>query len=341
MDLMEAQASPALYPLRFSPDGLSVQLLRLDEAAYRRASFLDARLLEQGVAAQWRAWRDLAAEADAPPRADFIFHQGHVGSTLLSRLLGEHPAIFSLREPALLRELAQGRWQDRAPALLARLSRTWSARQTAMIKATSFVSSLGRDLLQETGGRALLLTATPPAYLRTLLAGEASRYEAESLAEGRRVRLERRLGTAVAAEGLGERLALGWLTEALALSDLQDGFPGRTLWLDFDRLLDQPRAALEAALRHLHADPAELDLDALLQGPILRRYAKAPEHAYDADLRRALLDEAGRRHADEVRRGMAWLQRMADLHPEVRPALLSAAAAAAARGALGGPARSP
>jgi hypothetical protein len=329
-------ASPALFPLRFSDDGLFVQLVRLDEAAYRQASFLDERLLQSGPPAQWRAWPDLAAAATGlQPRADFIFHQGHVGSTLLSRLLGEHPAIFGLREPALLRELARGRWGERASVLAALLSRTWSPQQTALIKATSFVSAIGGELLQETGGRALLLTATPPAYMKTLLAGAGSRSEAQAMVQARVGRLSRRLGAPVAADSLGERLALGWLAEAVALSDIQDSRPAACLWLDFDRLLACPEAVLGAALAHLAAPADALDLQALVRGPILRRYAKAPEHAYDAALRQTLLEDAARLHAPELHAGMAWLQRMADAHPEVRPALMRAAAAA--RGPLGGP----
>ena len=40
-------------------------------------------------------------------RWGYIFPIGHVGSTLLSRLIGSHTGIFSLRESALLRTFAQ------------------------------------------------------------------------------------------------------------------------------------------------------------------------------------------------------------------------------------------
>ena len=78
---------------------------------------------------------------------------------------------------------------------------------------------------------------------------------------------------------------------------------------------------LERNFLHLGVDPAGLDVAGLVEGPIMRRYSKAPEHAYDAALRRQLLEEAGRDEALEVKRAMAWLQRMADTHPSIRPAL--------------------
>ena len=335
-DIVEALAlDPSLYPIEFSPDGRGVRLIRLDEAAYARASFLDGRLLLSQPASSWTDWPTIGqATRDLAPRAHFIFHVGHVGSTLLARLMGEHPSLFSLREPALLRDVAAGGLVERTTPLLGLFSRTWRAEQTALIKATSFVCEIAPDLLARTpanrtpASRAILLTATPPVYLRTILGGPASREEAQALAPARQSRLESRLGVALPTEGLGEQIALNWLCEATALAVVADAFPARCLWLDFDRLLADPAAGLASALTHLGTDPAALDLAALVRGPLMQRYAKGPEHAYDAGLRRRVLEEAERTSGAEVRRGMAWLQRTADAHPPVRDALRRAAAAA-------------
>ncbi len=337
-DLAQALArSPGLFPVELAADGRRVRLLRLDEPAYAGASFLDGRLISPGLEAGWTDWAmiDQAARS-VPVRAHFIFHVGHVGSTLLSRLLGEHPSLFSLREPALLREVAAGRLPGRLAILLALFSRTWRAEQTALIKATSFVGEIAPDLLQATpGSRAILLTATPPVYLRSILGGEASREEAEALAPLRLQRLERRLGADLRAEGPGERIALNWLCEATALAAVAHVFAERCLWLDFDQLLAEPVPGLSAALRHLQADPSAIDLPALAGGPIMRRYAKGPEHAYDAALRQRVQVQAANSFAIEIQRGMAWLQRTAEAHPAVRPALEQAAAAARERGVGG------
>src|SRR5262245_55619754 len=85
----------------------TVELVRLTKAAYAAASFLDSRLLTHGVPSGWGPWPELRdAAGGLCERCHFIFHISHVGSTLLSRLLGQHPALFSLREPAILRNLA-------------------------------------------------------------------------------------------------------------------------------------------------------------------------------------------------------------------------------------------
>ena len=54
---------------------------------------------------------------------------------------------------------------------------------------------------------------------------------------------------------------------------------------------------------------------AMASSPHLDRYAKAPEHRYDAALRRAVLDGARREHAVEIRRGLAWLDDAAARFP--------------------------
>ncbi len=322
-------ATPRLYPLQL--EGGRVGLLDLSEDDYRAASFLDARLLGSDVALQWREFEAFTqAQRPAAVRAHFIFHIGHVGSTLLSRLVGEHPVLFSVREPALLRVAAVRAAGADLATLLMLYSRVWRPEQTAVIKATSFVSALAPELMATGGGSAILLSATPPAYLRAILGGPASRQEAQALLPSRRERLSRRLGVAVEAASEGEAIALSWLCETLSLHDLARLEPQRTLWLDFDRLLAEPRAALRLAFSHLGVDTTAFDIDSLVSGPLMRRYSKAPEHAYDADLRRQVLEQAGREQAVEVARGMDWLQRMHTALPDVAPVLRRAADAARA-----------
>jgi hypothetical protein len=62
-------------------------------------------------------------------------------------------------------------------------------------------------------------------------------------------------------------------------------------------------------------------IEAIIASPVMRRYAKAPEHAYDAALRRDVLAAADWQHAAEIRRGMAWLEGLAGQHALVRDVL--------------------
>src|SRR3546814_19668897 len=77
-------------------------------ADYRAASFLDQRALRPGAEMRAVEWKALADDVprDARRDAQYIFHIGTVGSTLISPLLCEFPGVLALREPLLLRGFA-------------------------------------------------------------------------------------------------------------------------------------------------------------------------------------------------------------------------------------------
>src|SRR5688572_22289076 len=101
-------ATPRWFPHRLDPLSDHVLLVEKEEGDYREASFLDDRSLRPDRPRHGVEWRHLAAAMDQRLRRDvhYIFHIGHVGSTLISRLLGELPGILALREPLILRTLA-------------------------------------------------------------------------------------------------------------------------------------------------------------------------------------------------------------------------------------------
>jgi len=329
----ELTRSPEWLPLDGAP-GAAVRLVRLNEENYREASFLDQRLLERGYA---QGACDLAvleaAVARLAVRAHYIFHTGHVGSTLVSRLIGAYPGFFSLREPALLRALAMRGPAEAAPRLeaaLALLSRTWRPGERAVVKATSFVSELSTSILAAgEQAVAILMFVSPAAYLAGILAGPNSRAEIRQLDAVRLQRLEGRLGP----EGLlaaprseGESVAMSWLCEMTALCHAAERFAARVRWVNFDEFLAEPRSGLADILAALGARPAAKEIETLVSGPLMRRYSKAPEYAYDAALRREVLRSAELEHAGEIRRGIEWLQKRAGRHPLARRAFEMSAA---------------
>ena len=325
----ELAGSPAWLPLEAEGAGL-LRLVRLDEAAYRRASFLDQRILSTNPYEGSCSIETAAAAASRlHARAHYIFHIGHVGSTLISRLLGDYAGFLSVREPALLRALAAGPAQAaHAPSLavtLTLLARTWRAQQRALIKATSFVSEIAGSILATDDQATALLVFTPPlAYLRCILGGPNSRVESRVLAPSRLARLQARIGeTALPSlpSAEGEWIAMSWLCEMTALCQAAARRGARVRWIDFDAFLAMPAAGLTDALLTLGAAPAARDVDALLTGPWMGRYAKAPEHVYDAALRHNVLEAADREHRSGIRLGMDWLARAAGRHPLIDAAL--------------------
>jgi hypothetical protein len=337
--------SPEFFPYWLDVHNDSVMFVRLSRADYDRASFLDARILTPRTVGQTMVWGRVAASIKAaalPECCDFIFHIGHVGSTLLARLVGAHPGAFGVREPMILRTFAQlssepgGRprtWSDadfeaRLGGCLKLLSRTFDTQQNPVIKATSFVSELAADLLSRPSApKGVLMYVSPESYLATILGGPNSRQEAKMLAPSRLHRLERRVGRdAWRLESLseGEVLALGWACEMSALAQAKRAAGERALRVDFDHFLAHPAAGLFAALRHFDIEAASAEVEAIIAGPDMRRYSKAPEHAYDAALRLEVLNEARATHGAEIRRGLAWLDRATAEFTPVKDAMMFA-----------------
>jgi hypothetical protein len=332
--------SPELFPHSLDAHGEKIAFIHLSKSDYERASFLDARILTPRTAVQALTWQQVAAalaSANLEERCGFIFHIGHVGSTLLARLIGAHPAAFVLREPLLLRVFARmnfgskpspnwsgGATRSRLTDTLKLFSRTFEGAQTPIIKATSFVSELSASLMQRPSApKALLMFVSPESYLATILGGPASRQEAIALTPDRLRRLHRRIGAEVwQAETLseGERLALGWACEMSALAQAAAEARDRIYRVNFDEFLTNP-ASLSNVFRHFDIDATAAELGAILSGPEMRRYSKAPEYAYDAALRLAVLNEARVEHASEIRRGLNWLERAGAQFEPVRLAL--------------------
>jgi hypothetical protein len=306
-------ASPAWYPLKLAGDRVSV--IHLEEADYAAASFLDERLLGFGLPVRTVPLSVVAAAAARlAPRAHYLFHVGHVGSTLISRLIGARSAFFALREPSVLRGRSRAEAAD-APlplsGLLALLSRTWRSEQRAVIKLTSIVSEIGREILAASDGpQALLVYARPLAYLRGIFGGPNSRRESQVLAPDRLRRLLQRhptLGSVPPPRFEGEWIAMSWLCEMSALAAIARSFATKVHWVDFDEFLAAPTAGLAAIFGALSSPAAPAEVEGLLAGPIMSRYSKAPEHAYDAQLRREVLAGADLDFRSEIRRGMTWL----------------------------------
>ncbi len=336
------EGSPELFPHGLDLRNDALSFIRLSRADFERASFLDARILTPQAIGPTIPWRQAAAAIDAAKleeRCAFIFHIGHVGSTLLSRLTGQHPAAFGLREPLILRTFAQlhsepearppawnaGDVDARLSGCLKLWSRTFDAQQRAVIKATSFASELAADLLSRAAApRAVLMYVAPESYLATILGGANSRQEARVLTPGRLRRLHRRVGReAWRLESMseGETLALGWACEMSALAQAARAAGERALRVDFDQFLARPAAVLFDVLRQFDIDASAAEAESIIGGPHMRHYSKAPEHAYDAALRLEVLNEARATHGAEIRRGLAWLDRAAREFAPVQEAL--------------------
>ena len=303
-----------------------VRLVAMNRDSYRAASFLDDRLLQAAVDAEVAPWTLIEQAMAGQLRSDarWIFHIGHVGSTLVSRLLGEIEGVLAVREPRLLRDLAltpadfRQRFVAPVPKLM---SRTFGEGEIACVKATSFASEIA-DALVPPGERALFMYATPRNYVASILAGENSTKEARLLAGSRSQRLNSR-GIYLPAQGDAGLAAAAWACEITALEQVAKRYSDRNiLWTDFDAMLGDLASALTAVAEHFGFDTAAVA--EIANGPLVSRYSKAMEHGYSASLRRELIGEAAERFAPAIEEALAMLERAAEKSPLLARALARA-----------------
>jgi hypothetical protein len=308
---------PEYLPFRLDLANGRVLFVRLDAQQRREAAFLDPRALPPQPQGAWLPLSMLSPPATGDVVADGLFHIGHCGSTLLSRLLDSWPEVESLREPLPLRDLAAA-WHASAPPrdLLALLMAYWRRplppASRIAIKATSSCNALIEPLLRDGGLRRAILLDMPLApWLATLLKSEDSVRDALA-ASDERAGVLRAHGLAVDGEHAPsdavEACAMGWLAERLRFDALASGaFASRVLHVDFEELLSSPEATLSRIAAHL-----SLDADGVasaLASPAWSRYSKAQQHGYGREDRAHDLALAQQRFGDGIARGVAWVER--------------------------------
>ena len=308
------------------PAAGAVRLVAMDRDSYRAASFLDDRLMQQPVDAQIVPWPDVEAAVDAEMRTDarWIFHIGHVGSTLLSRLLGELHDVLAIREPRILRDLAmspsavRGGYLTAIPKLM---SRAFAESETACVKATSFASEIAADLVPA-GGRALFMFATPRNYIASILAGENSVKELHALADHRHQRLKQRGIELPTAANDADRAAAAWACEMTTLeAAAEQMIDRRTAWADFDAMLKDIPAELARIASHLGFTASGERLRELAVGPIMKRYSKDPNYEYTPKLREDLLAQELRLQGNDIDGALAMLRSASEKSPLLGRAL--------------------
>jgi hypothetical protein len=303
-------------------------LVRMTREELRAVAFLDERALNAKRDGAWIAldelWRRSAPCRGAAPHA--IFHIGHCGSTLVSRLLDAWPEALGLREPLPLRDLAEWReeltrpwarmsapqWQDAFDSVLGLLARGTGTARTAIVKATSNCNALAEPWLRaHAATRALCLHIPLREYLATILKSAPARADCARFGPARLAALHAMMGDDSLrwhALDTGPRIALNWLAEMARLAQVARSFPAQAMRVDFAAFLREPNAGLGAIARHFGLTVDAGQVAAALAAPTAQRYAKATDHAYDAAARAADLAESTRRHGAEIDAGMAWVE---------------------------------
>jgi hypothetical protein len=326
---------------RMDVAGRRALFVRVSPGDLASASFLDERMGLQGRDGLWASLEDLFAigleSSKSPIAPGFIFHIGHCGSTLLSRLLDTTPDVLGLREPLPLRDLAAAerdldsplsrlnpkQWDALLDVSLRLWCRPFSAQQRTIIKATSTCNNLIAPILQrDPGTKAVLLYQKLEPQLATMLKGAGGGMDALQAAPIRLAFLHEFLNDdslRLHSMESSEIIAMGWVSDLARFHQLKasPSLGGRLLPMDFEQLLSDLPGVLGQVLRHLEF---EIELDPQLsacQVAVMQTYAKSPSHGYSPSDRSHDLDLSRRAFAAEIQRGKQWAARLIDAFPQL------------------------
>jgi hypothetical protein len=311
----------------------------MTEQSYRASSFLDNRIVRAGekdVVADLDDLIDLASRLSGQRRViHYLFHVGHCGSTLVSRILGERPCYLSLREPPLLMGLSRSaralghpgfpisrdRWESLRDLSLMTLAKTWRPGQRSLVKPTSHAGNLIPMLMRHTGQeRAIMLYTDLETHLVSMLR-QHTRRETRLYGRDFRVREFSSLvpGSPETADAYedGPLAAMSWLLQAremvAALDDPNIG--PRCMLLHFDSFLADPIHVTERICRFLGPALAVEEKPLMDSAPWLSVAAKMPGQPFSVEDRRRELAASRADNTADLTAGVRWAAALAESGP--------------------------
>lgn len=328
-DLQALCASAAWYVHHVRNDGVA-EIVPMSLDSYRASSFLDHRIVRLDdktvIFRNFSEFRNTFS-ATAANAGSFIFHISHVGSTLVSKILGVKPSVLALREPVMLRWLADLRRDIRLPesrctsggyevhlrTALGFLARPLAPADRVVVKATSFANILAGDILSlQPCSNAIGLYCRFESFAATVLKGQGGWSDMLQQAPNRLRRLHEIVGRQpwlLAGMSPGEIVAVNWLAEMATLTSVARTFQGRFHMVDFDQFIEAPEANIKSVAGLLKLDWNDADDAEVERSGVLLKYSKSSDKKYSLDERRRDQGAVASLHKSEISRGRDWLNR--------------------------------
>ncbi|MGH7744657.1 MAG: hypothetical protein ACREQ5_07555 [Candidatus Dormibacteria bacterium] len=323
--------TPSLFPWQLDISQARILFALINERTYQQASFLDQRLNADGkLRAFWVPTEQVLADYHSalriPSASCFIFHVGHCGSTLISRLLGDHPRLFPLREPLALRSLAeaarqldwsnailsQARWLELLTLVLHLLCRTYGNEQRALIKPSSNCNNLIHCLLESyPENRAIFLYLNLKSYLASVLRpqsrGALHAFSKERLFDLRRIAPD--VMPTLQDPTPAQLGAMNWSASMIQFMHAQENtiLYGRIRLVEFDAFLQNPVGNLADLFTFFDVPVKKREADVILAKGYMTRYAKDPRIGYTPQMRAEDLKRSMQTHRTEIEDAQTWL----------------------------------
>jgi len=299
------------------------QWLHITAQQRKQLAFLDQRILNSSFKKIGTPLTALTEQPFQIPSCQWIFHAGHCGSTLLAQVLGDNPYTNALREPQVLRTLAdlkreadlrwhrinQRQWQQWFSTCLSYLGRPAENQQThVLLKATSYCNNLIESVTTlPTQQQLLLLSVKLPIYLATMLRSEQHQLDIDILIQANmQDLLEHIPGLPIRIPDLDrpKRIAITWLNHMLTFLQANKRFPQHTMLMDFETWLANPVEQSAYISRQFSTQP----ITEATISTWLKCYSKAPEQAYSPQHCQHSLQKSLQKNAQQINVTREWLQ---------------------------------
>ena len=322
-------ADPRWFPVDLHVPDRRFSMLHLDDEVIDRSSFLDTRIeavLANAVPVPVKSVKQ-SGRPEGTPRVAWLFHTSFCASTLLARALHLPPFEISLKEPFVLRRLADARhsrWSldgliDPTVRLLAR---PWHPGGAVLIKPTHVALNIAIDLIKATAGsRAVILTCSLDEFLVSNLKKPADSQAKIPLLVERALKagsLGARLPpTALKPPDLVCAAGLQWAAQRELMQDVIDAVgPERIRAMDMRSLLAAPAEAVSACAQWLQL-PAPRDALLAHTAKVALRNAKALQTPYSSEQRAREANQVAQHHSEMLAAARVWLE--AQVLPAMRP----------------------
>ena len=314
---------PEFYLFDFDPRAGLTRFLVMREEILEQAPFIDIRV-ERMAQASFRVSTDELMSLEGQhaierPPVNYIFHHSFVCSTLLARCLNQIDAFFSLKEPWILRRLADTKraaplaeadWRDKCRQYNALLSKEFSAGRSTLIKATNVANNLVVDVVR-------LMPASRILYLWSdLRSFLVSNLKKNAETQQKMPRLYKAFASdsdfgkrfSQFADARGASLlrvcALIWVANLYSLQRVVGEHPNAAVsTLEMGALLNEPLVSLQKTSEYFGHTPSQQELGLMTHRDIMQRNAKDPRQQYGNEVRREeaqKIDAANRAEIDAV-----------------------------------------
>jgi hypothetical protein len=319
---------PQFYVFDFNPVTRKTRFLVVDEEHLDLAPFIDIRFESMAKCSFALPSMELFAMENQHgverPRVSFIFHHAFVCSTLLARCLGQSGAFFSLKEPWILRRLADVKrspgltipdpqWKQIFTAHLALLARNYRSGKSPVIKATNVANNLIGDVFRYLPDRGVLYLYSD---LRSFLVSNLKK------TKDTQSKMPDLANSFIKDEDFARRFpqycdlrrlsflqicALIWLVSLYNFrTSVERSRSSKARTLDMHKFLQWPADTVSALSTFFGHSPGESELAAMVGPSVMNSNAKDPRQAYGTEARRIEAEQVIALHRRDIEQAFTW-----------------------------------